>query len=146
MVLASLLVLRVTFDLFRFCIFPQMIKFLKTEAEYLSLLKCVIQHVVKPFLSVCATGTSSKNLLSSHKDSNISSSGGGSGSSGRTVLNCYASLYVLFYTMVTKWKFVKNKPHHSIHTQKCICSFSPHACTPLLSSSASLLSLPTPST
>lgn len=60
---------------------PQVIKFLKIETEYLTLLKCVIQHVVKPFLSVCATTSSSKNLMTSHKDSNISSSGGGSGSS-----------------------------------------------------------------
>ncbi|XP_069957233.1 alsin isoform X3 [Cherax quadricarinatus] len=61
---------------------PQVITFLKTETEYLSLLKCVNQHVVKPFLSTCVLGNNSKSSSSiSHKDACASSSVGGSGAS-----------------------------------------------------------------
>ncbi|XP_045621973.1 alsin isoform X2 [Procambarus clarkii] len=60
---------------------PQVIKFLKNETEYLSLLKCVNQHVVKPFLSTCTTSNSSKSSSSStsHKDPAAPGIVGGSG-------------------------------------------------------------------
>ncbi|XP_042207707.1 alsin-like isoform X2 [Homarus americanus] len=60
---------------------PQVIKFLKNETKYLSLLKSVNQLVVKPFLTTCSASNSSKGTTTAQKDTSASSGGGGSASS-----------------------------------------------------------------
>ncbi|XP_063871928.1 alsin-like isoform X4 [Scylla paramamosain] len=61
------------------------VKFVKSETTFLSLLKAVVQHVVRPFLSSCSSSTkgtsSSPSSSTSQKDTSSSSSGTGNAAS-----------------------------------------------------------------